>query len=93
MESLSRLRDGKQTLAALLAEHLRERFGIKFDARVWDEKPLPDHLRVRVRVTDDEGRELSADRELSKIKALLDEKQVIALQVRAFLHGLPALLK
>jgi len=75
VESLSRLRGGKQTLTDLLAEHLRDRFGLRFDARVWDSRPLPDHLRVRVRVCDDQGNELCASRELSEIRTKLEERQ------------------
>src|SRR5207302_10036289 len=37
------------------------------DPAVWNDKPLPDHLRVRVRVVDDKGRELAASRELAEI--------------------------
>lgn len=75
VESLARLRGGKQTLAELLAEHLRERFGFKFDASVWEGKTPPDHLRVRVRVVDDEGRELCASRELAEVQSQLSQKQ------------------
>jgi ATP-dependent helicase HrpA len=75
VESLSRLRGGKSTLAELLAEHLRERFGLNFNPGMWDGKTPPDHLRMRVRVCDDEGRELCASRDLAEVQSLLSEKQ------------------
>ncbi|MBI5382911.1 MAG: ATP-dependent RNA helicase HrpA [Opitutae bacterium] len=74
VEQLSRLRGRQATLLALMSEHLRERFGIHFDPAVWADKPLPDHLRVRVRVVDDGGRELFASRELAEIQEALHVK-------------------
>ncbi len=75
VESFARLRDHANTLTELLGEHLRQRFGLSFDARVWDGKPLPPHLSVRVRVVDDDGRELCASRDLGEIKAALGARQ------------------
>jgi len=74
VEQLSRLRGGKNTLVELLAEHLRDRFGLRFDARVWDDKPLPEHLVVRVRVVDAAGKEICASRNLAELQASLEEK-------------------
>jgi len=71
VEQLARLRGQQETLVELLGGHLRERFGIRFDPAVWADKPLPEHLRVRVRVVDDRGRELCASRELAEIRAAL----------------------
>lgn len=56
-----------QALAAIIAE----RFHVSIDPLVWADKPLPDHLRVRVRVKDDKGRELGASRELAEIEMAL----------------------
>src|ERR1019366_594690 len=56
-----------QTLAAQIAE----RFRVTVDPAQWADKPLPDHLRVRIRVLDDAGRELCASRELAEIRAAL----------------------
>ena len=71
VEQLARLRGRQATLVELLGEHLRDRFGIRFDPAVWADKPPPDHLRVRVRVVDDQGRELCSSRELAEIRAAL----------------------
>jgi ATP-dependent helicase HrpA len=47
-----------------------ERLKLKLDASVFaEDRPLPDHLRVRVRVVDDEGREICASRELAEVAA------------------------
>lgn len=70
-----RLTDRRETLTAALAAVLRERFGVAIDPVLWVEKPLPDHLRVRVRVLDDAGRELCAGRELAEIQAALSRRQ------------------
>jgi ATP-dependent helicase HrpA len=71
VEQLARLRGQQATLVELLGEHLRDRFGIRFDPAVWADKPPPEHLRVRVRVVDDRGQELCASRELAEIQTAL----------------------
>jgi len=77
VEQLWRLRGGG-LLTSLLAEYLRERFRFKFDPGVWGSSPLPEHLRVRVRVNDDQGRELCAGRDLAELKELLAKLQAAA---------------
>lgn len=71
----ARLRDHAETLQVMLAAELRARFGIRFDAGVWAERPLPQHLKVRVRVVDDKGAELCASRDLAEVQKLLSERQ------------------
>ncbi len=66
-----RLTDRREALAAALAAQIAERFRVTIDPAVWADKPLPDHLRVRVRVLDAKGRELCASRELTEIEAAL----------------------
>ena len=66
----SRLTAQRETLPEALAILIGERLKLKLDASVFaGDRPLPDHLRVRVRVVDDEGREICASRELSEIAA------------------------
>ncbi|MFZ9682499.1 MAG: ATP-dependent RNA helicase HrpA, partial [Cephaloticoccus sp.] len=55
-----RLTDRRESLTEALAAQLNERFGLHLQASVWAGKPPPDHLRVRVRVVDDDGAELCA---------------------------------
>jgi ATP-dependent helicase HrpA len=65
----------RETLVDALAAQLGERFQLRLDPALWADKPLPDHLRVRVRVLDDEEREVCASRELSEIRAALTARQ------------------
>ena len=66
-----RLTGRRETLTEALAFQIAERFRVAIDPTGWATKPPPDHLRVRVRVIDDRGRELCASRELSEISAAL----------------------
>ena len=70
-----RLTGRRETLPAALAAQLRERFRIAIDPALWTDKPLPDHLRVRVRVLDDAGRELCASRDLAEVQSALHQRQ------------------
>jgi ATP-dependent helicase HrpA len=63
------------TLPQALAEVLTQKLGVRIDPRVWGEKSLPDHLRVRVEVVDDRGAVLGASRELAELQAQLGTKQ------------------
>ncbi len=69
-----RLTDRRETLTEALAAELRERFRLGVQAKIWDDKSLPDHLRVRVRVVNDNGVELCASRELAEIHAALQQR-------------------
>ena len=72
------------TLVQALAELLSAHFGVRLAAALWDDKPLPDHLRVRVEVADRKGRVLCASRELAEIKELLrDQQRDLSKQVAA----------
>ena len=62
-------------LPEALANYLNTKFGIRVTPKMWDAKPLPDHLRVRVRVCDGRGKELVASRELSEVQALIEARQ------------------
>ena len=66
-----RLTGRRETLVEALAFQIAERFRVAIDPTAWSDKPPPEHLRVRVRVVDDRGRELCASRELSEIQAAL----------------------
>ncbi|HEX2854259.1 MAG TPA: DUF3418 domain-containing protein [Opitutaceae bacterium] len=71
LASRDRLTGGRESLTAALVAQIAERFRVVVDPAVWTEKPLPEHLRVRVRVLDDKGRELCTSRELTEIDAAL----------------------
>lgn len=70
-----RLTDRRETLLEALAAQLRERFRVAVEPALWADKPLPDHLRVRVRVIDDAHREICASRELAEIHTALHSHQ------------------
>src|SRR5690606_5145370 len=74
LESRDRLTGRRETLNDALAAVVGERFQLRIDPAIWADKPLPEHLRVRVRVIDDEGRELAASRELADIRAALADR-------------------
>ncbi|HVS54200.1 MAG TPA: DUF3418 domain-containing protein [Opitutaceae bacterium] len=79
LESNSRRRVAVPTPSAApltdaLATAIAQRYRIAINPVVWADKPLPDHLRVRVRVVDASGRELAASRDLSAIHAALAAK-------------------
>jgi ATP-dependent helicase HrpA len=66
-----RLTARRETLVDALAAELREKFRVAVEPALWTDKPLPDHLRVRIRVLDDEQREICSSRELAEIRASL----------------------
>ncbi|MCR6655458.1 MAG: ATP-dependent RNA helicase HrpA [Opitutus sp.] len=78
-----RLTGHRESLTQALAAQIAERFRVAVDPAVWDAKPLPDHLRVRVRVLDDRGREICASRDLKEIDAALHAERREASQAVA----------
>ena len=75
LTSRDRLTGRRESLVEALAAQLGERFGLRIDPTIWAGKPLPDHLRVRVRVLDDDEREICASRDLEVIRAALNERR------------------
>lgn len=69
-----RLTGRRETLAEALAAQIRERFRVAIDPAIWEDKPLPDHLRVRVSIVDDDGREIAGGRELPALLAALQAR-------------------
>ncbi|PTY07979.1 ATP-dependent RNA helicase HrpA [Opitutaceae bacterium EW11] len=63
-----------QTLAEAIAAELTRRYRIRVEPTWWSEKPLPEHLQVRVRVLDDDGKEICASRRLEEIRTALGER-------------------
>ena len=64
-------RPKQPTLGEALAELLQPRLSVKIDPSLWSTKTLPDHLRVRVEVVDNQDRVLCASRDLAEIQTLL----------------------
>ena len=73
-----RLTARRESLTEALAAQIAERFRISIDPVVWQDKPPPDHLRVRVRVLDGAGKEIAASRELSELHAALASQSRVA---------------
>jgi ATP-dependent helicase HrpA len=71
----ARLRGRQDTLAESLAGYLRETHKLAVDVHVWADKPLPDHLRVRVQVVDGRGQTLAASRDLADLQRRLEDHQ------------------
>ncbi len=63
------------TLIEAMAEILTGRLGVRIDPRIWADKPLPDHLRVRVEVIDDHDKVIGASRELDDLQKQLGAQQ------------------
>ncbi len=66
-----RLTGRRETLVEALAFLIAERHRVAIDPAVWAVNPPPDHLRVRVRVLDDTGRELVSSRDLDEVRTAL----------------------
>ncbi len=61
-------------LTRALAAALSARLGRHVDVRLWDDKPLPEHLCVRVEVVDADDTVLAASRDLDELRRLLREQ-------------------
>ncbi|MEX2045144.1 MAG: DUF3418 domain-containing protein, partial [Opitutus sp.] len=71
LASRDRLTGRRETLPKALVAVIAERFHVAVDPGAWEDKPPPDHLRVRVRVVDGDGRALVASRELAEVREAL----------------------
>lgn len=71
----ARLTAKRDTLPVVLARLIEGRLRIRLDPGIWADRPPPDHLRVRVRVVDDEEKEICADRDLEVISRSLADHQ------------------
>ncbi len=56
-------------LATALSRFIHKRMGIDIPAAVWSEAPLPVHLKMRIALTDNEGRIITAGRDIVRLKA------------------------
>jgi len=68
LRSQAAARSVQTTLLDALAAAVEARHRIHIDPTYWLSKPLPDHLRVRVRLVDDQGREVAAARDLATVQ-------------------------
>ena len=54
-----------QSLITALAEFIYRRFGVDIPASEWSKVEIPEHLRIRVSLTDHRGREVESGRDIS----------------------------
>ena len=66
--------DGRP-LAENLADHLAHQYRVAVSAADFHVEELPDHLRVRVEIVDNNGKPLAAGRELATVKTALAEHE------------------
>lgn len=59
---------GASALITSLSEFINTRLGIDIPASAWSEDLLPDHLKMRISITDSKGEELCCSRDLSILK-------------------------
>lgn len=76
-------------LATALSRFLRRRMGIEIPASAWNEALVPEHLRMRIAVTDDKGRVVRAGRgpEVLRNGAVTDAPADFERLKRAWEHG------
>jgi ATP-dependent helicase HrpA len=56
------------SLYETLARFVKERFRVEIPAGEWEKADVPDHLRVRIAVTDHEGKEIAASRDIEALR-------------------------
>ena len=55
-------------LFSLLSSFIQKRFGLIIPATEWSDKALPDHLKMRISIRDEKGKEMKALRDYSVLK-------------------------
>jgi ATP-dependent helicase HrpA len=70
---LPRLKREDGSLRAALSRQLLRETLVQLPLDVWEEVPLPDHLRMNIRVLDDQGKLLHSGRDLQVLKEALGD--------------------
>jgi ATP-dependent helicase HrpA len=68
-------RGPRPTLVEALALRLSARLKLRISPVVWQDRPLPGHLQVRLVVQDEQGRELAAGRDLDAVREIMSTQQ------------------
>ncbi len=88
------MRFGEGSVGAALSEAVDVLYGVRVEPTLWSFKALPPHLRLRVRVVDDAGRELGNDRDLealrTRFEARVDKARSAAARARFERRGITA---
>ena len=66
------------SLFSNLTQFIRKRFGVYIPASDWTQAEIPKHLKMRIAVTDHQGKEVNAGRDL---KALLKKSTEVSLEI------------
>jgi ATP-dependent helicase HrpA len=74
---------GKGALPEALSEAASVLHGVEIEPGAWTVKALPTHLRLRVRVVDESGKEIAADRDVAALAERLAGKAAKARAARA----------
>lgn len=59
---------GEGSLPAALSTFIYRKFGVDIPASAWNQEALPDHLRMRLAVVDQKGREITAGRDIGILR-------------------------
>ncbi len=73
---------GKGAFLTALSEFVHRRFGVDVPASAWPVESLPDHLKMRVAVTADDGREIAAGRGAAVLAAVPETPAAIPAEAR-----------
>ena len=65
---IERLRPAERPLVQALSEGLRELKGLYVPGDAWDESAVPNHLRMGIRLVDDQGQQVDVGRDLARLK-------------------------
>jgi len=69
---LSEMEEENMSLLASLARFIYRRFGIDIPAREWPVEALPEYLKTRFSIIDEEGKELQSGRDINLLRATMD---------------------
>ncbi len=64
---------GNGTLAHALSRFIYQRFGVDIPASAWSEDTLPDHLKMRIAITDSEGNIIHSGRDITVLEHQMPE--------------------
>ena len=61
------MKNQDQALITALGDFIFKKFGVDIPASAWDQESLPDHLKMRVSLTDHKGREVWSNRNIENL--------------------------
>ncbi|MBP5320414.1 MAG: ATP-dependent RNA helicase HrpA [Kiritimatiellae bacterium] len=79
----ARMKPGQGSLAHALIDAVYAERGIRIPEESWEGKQPPDHLRMRFRVVDTDGKELGSGREITTLIRMFGDERPVAAPVSA----------